>query len=251
MKVIIFKRLNGGCSVVKPAPEMFDPNSRTIRGMEEKGIIFPAVQKIIAIERGKRHSLNIEIKSTAEEMNSIIKLASHPGSDAEVKEGALRRIETLRSQLQSMEEQLEQSARLYDADRASHPDFSIAEFIGQAWEFIIAKSVPAGAEFRFADDSELPERDFRNAWKDENGGIVIDMPKAREIHKDHMRECRCPLLQDLDVQYQRADEKGEAELKKQIAQRKQALRDVTKDPAIEAADTPEELKRVWPEILGG
>ena len=34
-----------------------------------------------------------------------------------------------------------------------------------------------------------------------------------------------------------------------VAARKQALRDVTADPAIEAARTPEELKGVWPEVL--
>lgn len=34
-----------------------------------------------------------------------------------------------------------------------------------------------------------------------------------------------------------------------IAAKKQALRDVTADPAIEAALTPEALKAAWPEAL--
>ena len=77
--------------------------------------------------------------------------------------------------------------------------------------------------------------------------ITIDMNKAREIHRDRMRAARAPKLDVLDIAYQRAHETGSNTT--EIVAQKQALRDVTKIPGIEAAQTPESLKAVWPEVL--
>lgn len=64
-----------------------------------------------------------------------------------------------------------------------------------------------------------------------------------------MRAARAPKLAALDIAYQRADEAGDDAEKARITALKQALRDVTSDPAIEAATTTEILKSVWPDIL--
>jgi len=77
--------------------------------------------------------------------------------------------------------------------------------------------------------------------------ITVNMEKARNIHREKMRAARAPLLAALDVAFQRALEQN-ANTATIVAQ-KQALRDVTSDPAIEAAQTVEELKAVWPEVL--
>ena len=79
--------------------------------------------------------------------------------------------------------------------------------------------------------------------------ITVNMPKARDIQRDKMRIARKPKLEALDVDFQRAIENDDATEKASIVAQKQALRDVTQDPAIEAATTPDELKAVWPEIL--
>ena len=116
---------------------------------------------------------------------------------------------------------------------------------------------------REVDDAEIPtDRTFRNAWED-SGKIGVNTPKAREIHKDRLRQIRAPLLAALDVEYQRADEsetagedindqdsvrQARAE-KARISAKKQALRDVTKHPAITAAKTPDELKAAIPDTL--
>lgn len=98
--------------------------------------------------------------------------------------------------------------------------------------------------------NEETDQSFRNAWKDElKDSPAVDMVKARVIHKEKMREARTPLLEELDIAYQRADEIADISAKTEIAQKKQALRDVTIDPGIEAATTPEELKACWPECL--
>lgn len=79
--------------------------------------------------------------------------------------------------------------------------------------------------------------------------ITVNMLKARDIQRDKMRIARKPKLEALDVDFQRAIENDDATEKASIVAQKQALRDVTQDPAIESATTPDELKAVWPDIL--
>lgn len=55
--------------------------------------------------------------------------------------------------------------------------------------------------------------------------IGINTTKAREIHKEHIREKRNPLLAAQDVAFQRAQEEGTSTVG--IVSTKQALRDVT------------------------
>ena len=109
------------------------------------------------------------------------------------------------------------------------------------------KKLPADAlNVRVVDEADIPtDRTFRNAWKDAGSGAVThDMEKCREIHKDRLRAYRAPQLAALDVAYMRADELGDAKEKARVAAEKQALRDITKHPAIAAATTPEELKNI-------
>jgi len=79
--------------------------------------------------------------------------------------------------------------------------------------------------------------------------ITVDMTKAREIKRDMVRAERAPLLERLDVEYMRAQEGGDTALQQEIAAKKQALRDATVDPVIDAATTPDELKAVRPDAL--
>jgi hypothetical protein len=115
-------------------------------------------------------------------------------------------------------------------------------------ERIRNKDVPKDAtSVHVIDAFKVPsDRTFRNAWKSD---LTVDMLKAREIHRNHLRQMRAPLLQTLDVEYQIADEQEDITKKRRIALKKQALRDVTIDPAIEEAKTPEELKAVVPTVL--
>ena len=81
--------------------------------------------------------------------------------------------------------------------------------------------------------------------------ITVDMTKAREIKKDMIRTERAPKLEALDVEFMRAVEAGDTAKQAEIAAKKQALRDATSDPAIEAVTTPEQLKAVTPAVLEG
>jgi hypothetical protein len=76
--------------------------------------------------------------------------------------------------------------------------------------------------------------------------ITVDMAKAREIQRGRIRAARQPLLAALDVEFMRAVEAGDAARQAEVAAQKQALRDAPAHPDIEAAETPEALKAVWP-----
>jgi hypothetical protein len=79
--------------------------------------------------------------------------------------------------------------------------------------------------------------------------ININMDKAREIHREKVREARNPKLAAKDVEFQRALETG-ADTSAIVAD-KQALRDAPASAAIEAATTSDELKASWDaELLG-
>ena len=79
--------------------------------------------------------------------------------------------------------------------------------------------------------------------------ININMTKARDIHREKVRQARNPKLASKDVEFQRALETGADTAA--IVAAKQALRDAPASAAIEAATTPDELKASWDaELLG-
>lgn len=89
------------------------------------------------------------------------------------------------------------------------------------------------------------DRTFRSAWKHD---FTVDMEKAREIHKRHLRAARRPLLDELDLEVWRAGP-GDTAKWLEVESRKQVLRDITDDPRIAAAMTPEQLKSVTVESI--
>jgi len=80
-------------------------------------------------------------------------------------------------------------------------------------------------------------------------GFGIDMAKAREIHKAKIREARTPLLNALDVEFQKAQETSANT--SAIVAKKQALRDAPADSGIASASDADALKAQWKtDILG-
>ena len=80
-------------------------------------------------------------------------------------------------------------------------------------------------------------------------GFSIDMAKAREIHKNNIRNARTPKLAELDIEFQKALETGASTT--DIVAKKQALRDAPADSGIAAASDTDALKAQWKtDILG-
>jgi len=112
------------------------------------------------------------------------------------------------------------------------------------------KDVPTGLSYEIVEDSVIPtDRTFRNAWKQNSKTIETDIAKAREIHKNNIRAAREPLLNALDIEFQKALETSSSTT--DIVNKKQALRDAPADSAIASASNEAELKAQWnTSILG-
>jgi hypothetical protein len=83
---------------------------------------------------------------------------------------------------------------------------------------------------------------FSLAWELSDDSVIINMAKARDIHRAILRQERAPRIAALDIAYMRALERGDTTAAQEIAAQKQILRDIPAHPAIEAAQTPEELQ---------
>ena len=79
--------------------------------------------------------------------------------------------------------------------------------------------------------------------------ITTDMAKAREIHKNNIREARKPLLESLDNEFQKTQETSPDT--SAIVAKKNALRDAPADSGIASASDEAALKAQWnTSILG-
>lgn len=98
-------------------------------------------------------------------------------------------------------------------------------------------------------DSDIPkDRSFRNAWEFKDGKVQENHGKSVEIHKDKLRKLRKPLLEELDIQYMQALEKGKSAEVSRIVRKKQALRDVTD---VDFPNNVDELRHFIPKELKG
>jgi hypothetical protein len=86
------------------------------------------------------------------------------------------------------------------------------------------------------------DQTFRDAWVDggEQEGIIVDMPKAREIHMKRVRAARDAALKKLDIETMKG---------RDVQDQKQVLRDLPANTDLTVATTPDELKAIWPEQL--
>lgn len=119
----------------------------------------------------------------------------------------------------------------------------------------ISKRTPAAqahiASWKEITESDLPKElyVFREAWRHDGEKVRVDMPAAREMQRDRLRAMRVPKMDALDIEFTRALGADDVKAKKAVEAKRQALRDVTNDPAIEQANTPEALAAVLPEAL--
>jgi hypothetical protein len=95
--------------------------------------------------------------------------------------------------------------------------------------------------------SDVPtDREYRNAWTYRGGKFDHDMSKAKEAHRDKIREARKPLLDAQDLEVSKALANGDSVKVAAAEAERQRLRDATADPRINAAKTVAELKAAWP-----
>jgi hypothetical protein len=132
------------------------------------------------------------------------------------------------------------------------PEWLSAE--GNTVELCAQKSVPEGVTWRIINENDIPQdRTFRNAWTDEfdTPTVDINLDKAKAIHLEKLRLERNELLSKEDKNYMISLERGLVEEAKEIAERKQQLRDmpVVAKEEMNNINSAEELKQYYPDIL--
>lgn len=109
-------------------------------------------------------------------------------------------------------------------------------------EIFAAEAQKLGAvNYKIVDKTDIPtDRYFRNAWDIEGESCTVCMDKARAIHMNEIRKKRDKKLAKLDIEQLKGNE---------VAAEKQALRDLPDTFDLTIAQTPEELKALWPSEL--
>ena len=109
---------------------------------------------------------------------------------------------------------------------------------------IIDKDIrPRGKSFVVVFADEVPsDRTYRGAWKAANGGVEVDMPRARVIHMGRIRVKRDKELKRLDIETMKGLD---------VQAEKQILRDLPETFDLSVATTPEELTALIPPELEG
>ena len=98
-----------------------------------------------------------------------------------------------------------------------------------------------GGEYYFVLKSDLPYDDyFRNAWEKNGSDVSVDMEKAKSIHMGVIRKARDAALKLLDIETLKGND---------VQAQKQVLRDIPQTFDLSTANTPEELKALWPNNL--
>ena len=119
---------------------------------------------------------------------------------------------------------------------------------GLSLEEMQEKDVPKGRPSKIIPYTDLPkDHIFRNAWEADcidYQGVTVNMEAAREITQENIRNERRGFFELLDAEYMKAFESQDTEKMTEIAEKKQVLRDLPASPAIENAQTPEELSEL-------
>ena len=116
-------------------------------------------------------------------------------------------------------------------------------------EQIAEKDCPTGAKIIERTDLDSLDKEFRNAWVcDTDMNPIIDMSKAKEIWREKIRKARKTKLEELDIEYMKAQETGSDT--SAIVTKKNKLRDFPAKSEINAASNVTQLKAVWDSDLG-
>ncbi len=101
--------------------------------------------------------------------------------------------------------------------------------------------VPKGIAYKIVEASTIPEdRTFREAWELAEKTVKVNMDKARNIHMAAIKRARNKKLADLDIEQLKGND---------VATQKQKLRDLPIVLDLSIAETPDDLKIIWPEEL--
>ena len=110
-------------------------------------------------------------------------------------------------------------------------------------DYITNHLPPTTTKYKVIKYYELPKNQntFFSAWELTDDSVIVNIAKARDIHRTILRRERAPQFTALDVAFMRALERGDTATQQEITAQKQTLRDIPAHPAIEGAQTADEL----------
>lgn len=131
-----------------------------------------------------------------------------------------------------------------DLERVLGP-LTIEAYKAHVWE----RSVPINAlnAVEIDDSYQLPDREFRNAWKQDGKTVTHDLEKARNLQLDKIRTAREPKLLELDKEFMLALENGQSTA--EIIAKKQVLRDITEPLKKAVLSSIEDVKAAFLDTL--
>lgn len=101
--------------------------------------------------------------------------------------------------------------------------------------------------WRIIAERDIPEdRTYRNALRDKGDKLDYDMPTARQLHRDMLRNARAIQFLKLDGEWMRAIGQGKTAEAESIEMERQKLRELPNDPKIDTVATVDELQTLWP-----
>lgn len=116
-------------------------------------------------------------------------------------------------------------------------------------QHVIKRSVPPGVNYKVIEDHQIPvDRTFRDAWNLTQFGVAVNMTKAKAIHMKQIRRERNQVLNDSDWELLRELEKT-LPPNHPLRKKRQDLRDIPSNLNLDAANSPEELKKIRPKEL--
>jgi len=117
---------------------------------------------------------------------------------------------------------------------------------------IAQKDLPAGTEYKIINASELPQdRFYRDAWVYASDKVVVDLPKARNVHLNKIRARRNEKFIELGFPVKLDSSLEKAIIPEETRAILQALRDIPQVLDLSEVNTLEELTALWPEQLKG
>lgn len=109
-------------------------------------------------------------------------------------------------------------------------------------EEVLTKDIPQNTQAYIVNMADLPNNanDFFEAWEQSEGNVTVNLDKAKQITKARLRLERKPLLEALDIEFQKALEVQQNT--NNIVAEKNRLRDITN--LVDACTTLDELRAI-------
>ena len=122
-----------------------------------------------------------------------------------------------------------------------------AEIISTKWHPRHASQV---TKIREITEADIPiTHVFKDAWEDDGTDVVVNMPKARAIQMDRIREARDAELVVADNDLKKAEDAADTAEITRVRARRKKLRDIPQTFDLTVAATPEALDALWPTDL--